>query len=500
MPSATSPPASRPADGRSDTMTDVDEIRSQLDHPVVDGDGHLLEYLPLIRDLIVEEADETVGQRFDDLVYASQRRREVPRERRRDARAVRSAWWSLPAANSLDRATAMLPELFANRLDEFGIDFAVLYPTHGLLPMLIGDDELRTAMARACNRYYAEAYGPYRDRLEPVAIIPMHTPEEAIAELDVAVGELGLKAVIMTGIVLRPLEGAEDVPGAHWIDTPAHASGYDYDPVWQRCVELGVAPTFHGTGYGWGSRASSESYMFNHIGAFASAQEAACRAVVMGGVAKRFPELQFSFLEGGVAWAATLCADTIGHYEKRNRESVLQFDPNRIDRDLIRDLVRQHGPASVVQRVDRLDYALFHFSDPDEERDTIDEWAESGIESEDDIVELFADRFSFGCEADDPMTGIAFDAKLPPVGRDLRPIFASDIGHWDVPDARGVLPEAWELVERGDLDLAQFRAFTFSNAVRLWGAQNPAFFDGTPVAAAARAELDTTPSRSTSSG
>jgi hypothetical protein len=162
--------------------------------------------------------------------------------------------------------------------------------------------------------------------------------------------------------------------------------------------------------------------------------------------------------------------------------------------------VRQHGPEAVVERVDRLDYALFHFSDPEEERDTIDEWAESGIESEDDIVELFTDRFSFGCEADDPMTGIAFDAKLPPVGRDLRPIFASDIGHWDVPDARGVLPEAWELVEDGNLDMAQFRAFTFSNAVRLWGAQNPAFFDGTPVEAAARAELDTTPSRSTSSG
>jgi hypothetical protein len=48
-------------------------------------------------------------------------------------------------------------------------------------------------------------------------------------------------------------------------------------------------------------------------------------------------------------------------------------------------------------------------------------------------------------------------------------MFASDIGHWDVPDARGVLPEAWELVEDGLLSPADFRAFTYDNARRLWG-------------------------------
>ena len=87
------------------------------------------------------------------------------------------------------------------------------------------------------------------------------------------------------------------------------------------------------------------------------------------------------------------------------------------------------------------------------------------------------------------MTGIAFDRTLPPVDRDLHPVFASDIGHWDVPDAREVLPEAWELVERGHLDLDQFRAFTFTNAVTLWGTQNPSFFDGTTVEQTARAQL-----------
>ena len=47
-------------------------------------------------------------------------------------------------------------------------------------------------------------------------------------------------------------------------------------------------------------------------------------------------------------------------------------------------------------------------------------------------------------------------------------LFASDIGHWDVPDFRRVLEEAWELVEHGLLDSEGFRDFTFANPVRLW--------------------------------
>ena len=99
------------------------------------------------------------------------------------------------------------------RLDEFGIDFAVLYPTYGLTVTALPNDELRRALARGLNRYYAEAYAGYRDRLEPVAAIPTFTPDEAIAELDYAVGELGLKAVMMSGAVPRPLGGPKPPAG-----------------------------------------------------------------------------------------------------------------------------------------------------------------------------------------------------------------------------------------------------------------------------------------------
>ena len=153
---------------------------------------------------------------------------------------IQTPWWGIPTRNTLDRATAMLPRLLYERLDELGLDVAVLYPTYGLIPIHITDDELRQAMAAAFNEYLAEQYAPYADRLIPVACIPTFTPEEALAELEHAVVDLGLRAVMMGGAIPRPIP--EGGPGAIWMDGLGHGSLYDYDPLWRRCVELGGLP------------------------------------------------------------------------------------------------------------------------------------------------------------------------------------------------------------------------------------------------------------------
>ncbi|MEZ5165644.1 MAG: hypothetical protein R2695_03825 [Acidimicrobiales bacterium] len=72
----------------------------------------------------------------------------------------------------------MLPDLLYRRLDQIGVDVALLYPTYGLTVTAFPDDELRQAMARAFNIYMAEAHAGYTDRLVPVASIPMFTPRK----------------------------------------------------------------------------------------------------------------------------------------------------------------------------------------------------------------------------------------------------------------------------------------------------------------------------------
>src|ERR1700744_5574518 len=102
----------------------------------------------------------------------------------------------------------------AKRLDAVGSVFAVMYPSRMLTAPAIGDAELRWATCRSLNKFYAEVYKPYADRMTPVAQIPMHTPEEAIRELEYAVNVLGFKAIMINGVVHRPLVPPKDVSGA----------------------------------------------------------------------------------------------------------------------------------------------------------------------------------------------------------------------------------------------------------------------------------------------
>ena len=101
------------------------------------------------------------------------------------------------------------------------------------------------------------------------------------------------------------------------------------------------------------------------------------------------------------------------------------------------------------------------------------------IERADEIPDLFLPNFFFGCEADDPLNAVAFQSDLLPFGARLAALFGSDIGHFDVPDMRDVLPEAWEPVERGLIGTDDFRDFVFGNPVRFYTSVNPRFFEGT---------------------
>jgi hypothetical protein len=121
--------------------------------------------------------------------------------------------------------------------------------------------------------------------------------------------------------------------------------------------------------------------------------------------------------------------------------------------------------------------------------DNVDDYFRCRIERKGDIKDLFVPRFYFGCEADDPTNAWAFNSRANPMSARLNAIFSSDIGHFDVPDMSAVVPEAYELVERGLLDDDDFRDFMFANAVRFWGEVNPDFFKGTAVEKAAAAVL-----------
>src|SRR5213078_29347 len=116
---------------------------------------------------------------------------------RQRRRVGQEAFWSSPSENVLDRATAMLPGLMYERLDDLGIDFCVVYPTAGLSYHRMQDTRLRRAICRAYNVFAADQFRGLEDRIIPAAIIPMYTPEEAIEELEFAARQLGYKVMMV---------------------------------------------------------------------------------------------------------------------------------------------------------------------------------------------------------------------------------------------------------------------------------------------------------------
>ena len=88
------------------------------------------------------------------------------------------------------------------------------------------------------------------------------------------------------------------------------------------------------------------------------------------------------------------------------------------------------------------------------------------------------------------MVGVAFDPRLTPLGALVPAFFASDLGHWDVPEFTEPLEEAYELVEHRILDLDQLRQFLFDNPVRFYASLNPTFFSGTAIESEAAVLLE----------
>src|SRR5436305_1586123 len=189
-----------------------EEIRKGLTHPVIDGDGHWVEYAPVFAEKIRKVTGDLGANGF----LQSQRRGpdslSMTPEQRAERGVAMEGFWGRQSTNTLDRATAMMPRMLYDRLDELGIDFGIVYPTAGLGIPRIAD-----------------------------------------------------------------------------------------------------------------------------------------------GVTRRFPDLRFAFLEGGVGWGCQLFCDLIEHWERRGAKGMANMDPTKLNRPLLRELVDKYAYADIAAELDRRD-------------------------------------------------------------------------------------------------------------------------------------------------
>src|SRR5947209_423129 len=99
------------------------EIRAQLKHPVIDGDGHWMEPIPIFLEYLSEVGGPGTVDKIRALWHQSNEWYRVDWGERQRKRLRRTIWWGV-TTDTLDKATALIPALLNERLPELGIDFA----------------------------------------------------------------------------------------------------------------------------------------------------------------------------------------------------------------------------------------------------------------------------------------------------------------------------------------------------------------------------------------
>ena len=123
------------------------QVHAKVKHPIIDGDGHWVEFPPVFAEKMRKVGGDKAADGFLAPRGAGEALKMTPAERT-ERRIAQPNFWNRQGENTLDRATAMMPKLLYERLDEIGTDFAVIYPTAGLGLPRIKDDATRRAVSR----------------------------------------------------------------------------------------------------------------------------------------------------------------------------------------------------------------------------------------------------------------------------------------------------------------------------------------------------------------
>src|SRR4029077_7682884 len=107
------------------------QIKTRLDHPIIDADGHWVEYGPVFTGQLGDVGGDQAVAGWNAVGGGVRGVLSMTVEERRRRRISQELFWGHPSKNTRDLATALFPRLMAERLDGMVLNFAIIYPTGG---------------------------------------------------------------------------------------------------------------------------------------------------------------------------------------------------------------------------------------------------------------------------------------------------------------------------------------------------------------------------------
>jgi len=179
-------------------------------------------------------------------------------------------------------------------MERDGVDAEIMFPNKGLAMWATPDPQFAMAQCRIYNDWAWETFGPYNDRMSPMAAVATGDLEGSIAEVE-RVAKLGFRGLTLP---CKPIYGSHDArhPNYNW---PM------FDRLWAVIQETGLPITFHiSTGRDPRAARKDGGAVINYVAHALAPTVEPVACMCASGVFERFPQLRFAGIECGIGWLA----------------------------------------------------------------------------------------------------------------------------------------------------------------------------------------------------
>ena len=225
-------------------------------------------------------------------------------------KALRDRAPNLGGARRNDAPGGMNKSERVNEMARDGVSAEVLYPTHGLKTLVLGDRDLEEACVRVYNDWLADYCSAAADRLIGLGLLSTYRIEAAIEEME------RCRKAGMSGVVVW------QVPAPELPFTSRH-----YDPLWARAQDLDMPVSLHilsGHGYnlrqafGEGDRGIEQERTSVNLKLVYAMD--ALYDFIFSGVLERFPRLKLVLVENEIGWLPFILEQWDYYYQRHGRD------------------------------------------------------------------------------------------------------------------------------------------------------------------------------------
>ena len=257
-------------------------------------------------------------------------------------------------------------------MDKLGVDTQVVFPTLFLI-YITDDAALDVAMARAYNRFIAQACAKSGGRMHWVVVPPLHSVEESVKEIKWG------KDNGAVGVFFRGIEGQRT------LDNPY------FNPIYQAASDTDQPILIH-TGAGCPLFLNLFDVERNHTFGHSRVQPLfAFRDLIANKIPEQFPKLKFGFIEASAGWVPFML-----HIVKRLFKEKWKFAS---DQDMFREYrifvaCEADEDVDYIARYTGEDHLIigsdYGHQDPSEERQLV-----AAMRAREDIPRALTDKIFF---------------------------------------------------------------------------------------------------------